>query len=1199
MIKLLLLFLLSFVIYNADAQSVLPSVINLKEAEKIDKAIPPVSLKKIGNKESMEEDFITPNVPLPPGAILRPQPDSLKTVQNFTGNTTVASPSPRKTFQGLVDNASFIPPDVHGCVGLNHIVVTHNTELRITDKTGFELSKIAITAFWAGVTPGGAGDPHINFDHYTNRWIMTAQSDLNATSSLLVAVSQTSDPTGNWNRYAFRIDPTGLNGFDYPLVGYNQNWLVIGGNNFSNSSGAFNNVQIFIFDMTTLNNGSAITLGTNAQLINVGSAQGATYSPVTTYETGAASNTMYILQTWNSTSRALRLSTLSGVIPSVNFNATPPTFPIGNIAWGGNSGITNNNSSPQLTETRRINSGDHRLCNSVLVNGKLWTAHHVFFGTGNVSTVRAAIQWWQIATNGTVLQNALIDDGVPEVHRTYPSIAVNSAEEVLIGYTKSMTTRFPSAAYSFRKSSTPANTMQDEVVYKDGIASYYKDYSSGNGRNRWGDYSFTSLDPVSSTFWTLQEYSEARAGAGTADNDSRWASYWAEVAPVNAPNEVFFRNSGIVISETGNTGTCPLYKDIIVPIDISGTATNNATLTFSASGTAVQGQNYSIITPTVNYLNGDNTVKNVTIRIFDNAVVEGNKTLNLTYNISGSGVVAASTSQVTSITIIDNDVVPQAVFQNTAVAGGLTTTLSSSTPFRASQGTQSKFQSLYLASALQPLGLQAGTLSKYALFFNGTANVTYNNVSVKLLNSGITNINTANFVTGSFTTIFSGSITSPATSGWMDIPLSGSFVWDGTSNIVVEICFDNPGTTTDLTVLGTAPGGNNPSIFTRVSTGSGCTLTAAVSSSTFRPDIRVQIDAPGNVAETVLNSSKTVSFGPSQTIYVYNSNGKVLAKVENLSTVDYGCTQFIIDRQGTSSVPFWNNNTANYLFSKSLKVIPTNNPSNGSYSISLYYNAAEVSGWQTATGQTLSSASMVKVSNGRYIPDVTPATPYVADITLVPITVTSHNTNDVIVSGTFNNTSFSGFGIGVPSAPLPVTSLTFSGAEINKSAVLNWQTITEYNNQGFELQKSFDGISFSKIAYVEGAINSNTPSNYLYSDPAKLGTVQYYRLKQLDIDGKFTYSGIVAIRKNTIVDFSIISVSNPFSNDIRITFSEPTQAKAVFELYDASGKMVLTTQGQVYGPNITIPVEQNLAKGTYILRVLINDMVFNEKLIKK
>ena len=1189
------LFIVSIMnVHSVKSQTTVPSIANFSKLAEIDRTFPPAKFLKIGNEKSVEKEALPFRFPMPADADKKYQPDSLKG-NNQSNTTTVVSPPVSNNFLGLNDNATSIPPDVHGEAGPNHLMVVHNSEFLVSDKSGLLIAKVSASSFWASVSPSGVADPHIHFNKYTNRWIMIAQSITSATSAVLVAVSQTSDPSGNWIRYAFDVDASNTNWFDYPLVGFNQNWLVVAANNFTVAANAFAGSQIFIFDMASLTAGSAINIGVNAQVITNNTAQGGSLSPVTVYETGAPTNTMNILQAWNGGALALRLTTLTGSIPSVTWNTGTAAYPIGSTAWAGTSGITNNNSSPQATESRKINSGDNRMCNAVMVNGKIWVAHHVFLPVS--APDRAAIQWWQLQANGVVLQNGLIDDGVADVHRTYPSIAVNTSEEVLIGYSKSTSTSFVSAAYSFRNAATALNSMNSEVVYKNGLATYWKDF--GAGRCRWGDYSNTSLDPVTGRFWTLQEIANTRNGTGTLDNDSRWASWWAEVAPSAPAASVFFVNAGISTSETGTNGTCPKYQDYSIPVGINGSAIGNATLTFSGSGTTENGQDYQILTPTLNYINGDNAIKNITVRIFDDVVIEQNETLLISYTISGTGVTSASSGQLTSIYINDNDIAPVAVNVVTNSLGILSTQLATSGIFKGATASQEKMQNLYLASDMIAAGFGQGSITNLSYYFFTASPTAYTNFTISMANTSSTTFTAGSaFITPTFTQVYNGTYTTPATTGWSSIPLSTPFQWDGISNIVVQLCYENPALSTDVVVLGTQIIGYTPTVYQRQTTGNGCGFTTSTASSVYRPDVLFTMNVNGPSPETNLNATYTTSLGPNAEVYILNASNKLMAKVKNLTSFDYGCTQFVIDRQGTSAVQFWNNSPANYLFSKSLKVIPTNSTATGSYEISLYYTASEVNGWQTATGQSINSAQMVKVTNGHYIPNVSPSTPYTSDVMVVGSTNTAFGTSYVI-KGVFNNTSFSGFGVGVPSSPLPITALSFNGYEKNNASVLNWTTSSEFNTRGFDIEKSFDGISFSKIGNVAAAGNSTVTRNYLFTDAAKLSVIQFYRLKQIDLDGRSSYSNIVAIKKTNGSQLEVVSVSNPFKDKVKIVFTEAPQNNTIFELYDATGKLVMNTQQLVYSSVTEIMAPSKLSSGTYFLRILVNDLIFNEQLIKQ
>jgi hypothetical protein len=167
-----------------------------------------------------------------------------------------------------------------------------------------------------------------------------------------------------------------------------------------------------------------------------------------------------------------------------------------------------------------------------------------------------------------------------------------------------------------------------------------------------------------------------------------------------------------------------------------------------------------------------------------------------------------------------------------------------------------------------------------------------------------------------------------------------------------------------------------------------------------------------------------------------------LARIKNLTAFDYGCTQVTIDRAGTGTSSFWNTNVPNNLLQKTIKVVPTNNTTTGNYEITLYYTGTEVANWQIATGLSFSSAQVVKVSNGFFVPDVTPATPRVNDVMLVAGTSAAFGSNFTI-TGSFSSTGFSGFAVGIPGNPIATANFrTKASGNFTDAAI--W----EYNSSG-------------------------------------------------------------------------------------------------------------------------------------------------------
>lgn len=1210
-----------------NSQNIQPSPLNLRAlADQTNRVLPPGTPIHFKNAEQ-DEESVNRRIKVlkaPPNAKVIGRfaqngeaPDNFKgwNPTDFGGQVSeqqYRTTATTRNFSALGDNPavgypsgsffSSIPPDTYGSAGPNHLMVVLNTQYRFMDKNGVVIQTVDAQDFWKGTAgyyapPGatsnvavGHADPHVQFDPVAGRWILIAQSNLDAFSSLLVAVSQTNDPTGTWNRYAIDTDPTNLSGFDYPLLGYNNDWVVVSGNMFGISSGTFTDHQIYIFDKANLYAGGALNFASNAQKITVGNdGQSGWCSPATVIGSSPA-NTMYLLQPFFSSggNSALRLSTLTGTIPTVAWNTASAVFvtsPLGN--YSNFSTAANGNTQPQKNDVRYINSGDGRLAESWLVNGKLWAAQHVYLPAGGAMQ-RTAIQWWQLQTDGAILQNGRIDDPSGFMNRTYPSIAVNSAEDVVIGYSVSAPDRFVSAAYATRRACTPTNQMDREVIYKDGLDTYAKSF--GGSRVRWGDYSRTSIDPTTGNFWTIQQYADTRTN--TTDNGSKWATWWAEVVP-DANNRLAWAATATqTVSETGTQGSCPRYKDVSLTLSTQCAATGSATVTINLSGTATTNADYQLLTPSVVFANGE-TSKTVTVRVFDDMESENSETVVLTYSISGSGVVAASESQTATITITNDDITPVVpAVTGTAILGkGDILNGIGNLPLRGGRS-DARCQFIYTAAELSAAGLAAGNITQLSIdVLQKLSTIPYTGFTIRLKPVSITSFATTTFETGT-TTVFSANYT--PTVGTNTFTFTSPFNWDGTSNLLVEMCYDNASFTSNDQVK-TSVTGNATALWNSAGSGTGCTLLGAfttVSGIGFvRPDIRLNGVLKGNPVQSALVNT-TILLGPNADAYVYNTAGEILARIKNNTAFDYGCTQVIIDRAGTGSKSFWNNNSSNFLADKTFQVIPANNNPSGNYTITLYYSQAEVNGWQSATGNTWSQAKVVKVPNK--ISDVTPTTP-TTGISVDQSAVTGTFGADFTIQATFS-TGFSGFGVGVPgNSTLPVTLLSFSGQKKNEAVELNWQTSFELNNDYFEVEVSNNGNDFHKLGKVKGKGNSTTTTSYTFTDLLPAKGANYYRLKQVDLDGRSTFSRIIAI----VFDGkgrSLLVYPNPTKDRVVVEVSDPL-ARVEFRVFSIDGRLARTMQ--TGSSRVHILDVSALAAGSYVLDVRINGISSQVMFVKE
>ncbi|HJU53890.1 MAG TPA: proprotein convertase P-domain-containing protein [Pyrinomonadaceae bacterium] len=555
-----------------------------------------VNFKQLANRESLSPSvYKEPKVIREPGRAPRnrtvqvgggalAESDGPETAAAVGGTKSLAaSPAPSSSFKALEDNNTSIPPDTHGAVGPNHLMVVLNTQMRIQTRTGATVSTVSLDSFFSAV-PGpwqfgqpGTFDPQVFYDPFSNRWMFTVVADADApTSAILLAVSQTSDPTGNWKIYKADVDSAGTAWADYPRMGFNKNWIVITVNMFGVNGTGFKRSSIFVFNKATLYAfAAAASYKVFHDFCNAGASFCAfTQTPAVTYDN--ALNTMYLIEDWDGHTQ-LRIKTITGTAAAPAYGAanvfTTPVAAANAWTFGPPSG---NDFAPQLGSTNKFQTNDSRVQSVVYRNGSLWAAQTIFL-PNTATPTRSSIQWWQLTPAGAIQQRGRVDDPTGAKFYAFPSIAVNKNSDVLVGYSRFSSQQYASANYAFRAAADPVNTLGTEVVLKAGAAPYFKDF--GGGRNRWGDYSNTVVDPLNDLdLWTIQEHAAAVSGGF-----SRWGTWWGRIARGPAtpvPNIQL----GTVTATDGNTAD---PDTVIEPGETNNKLTIQLKNTGNAAATAV------------------------------------------------------------------------------------------------------------------------------------------------------------------------------------------------------------------------------------------------------------------------------------------------------------------------------------------------------------------------------------------------------------------------------------------------------------------------------------------------------------------------------------------------------------------------------------------------------------------------------------
>lgn len=172
---------------------------------------------------------------------------------------------------------------------------------------------------------------------------------------------------------------------------------------------------------------------------------------------------------------------------------------------------------------------------------------------------------------------------------------------------------------------------------------------------------------------------------------------------------------------------------------------------------------------------------------------------------------------------------------------------------------------------------------------------------------------------------------------------------------------------------------------------------------------------------------------------------------------------------------------------------------------------------------------------------------------------------------------------------LPVELLSFNGAKEKEGNFLSWSTASEINNDHFELERSYDGNSFESVYSIEGKGTTTSISNYAFYDNTSEKGLVYYRLKQVDYDGKTTYSKIISLQ-----DEQKIFVTKFSENSLNVS----GENLSAIELYDLNGKLIASQLLNKQSSIQTISFDYSILSGSiYLVRVIGGETSFIQKII--
>lgn len=179
---------------------------------------------------------------------------------------------------------------------------------------------------------------------------------------------------------------------------------------------------------------------------------------------------------------------------------------------------------------------------------------------------------------------------------------------------------------------------------------------------------------------------------------------------------------------------------------------------------------------------------------------------------------------------------------------------------------------------------------------------------------------------------------------------------------------------------------------------------------------------------------------------------------------------------------------------------------------------------------------------------------------------------------------------------LPVEWTTFKAYPDREHIRLEWLIATELDNAGFEVQRSADGIGWQPIGFVAGRGTSQVPHLYKFTDPYPLPDFNYYRLKQLDLDGQFEYSDIVSAKVGE--ERAVVRIyPNPASTELNFALQGVEKGPVSLRMYDLNGRRVKAGDYDLEAGSFRLPLDiRDLPSGIYLTEVITKSGYWKDKI---
>ncbi len=216
--------------------------------------------------------------------------------------------------------------------------------------------------------------------------------------------------------------------------------------------------------------------------------------------------------------------------------------------------------------------------------------------------------------------------------------------------------------------------------------------------------------------------------------------------------------------------------------------------------------------------------------------------------------------------------------------------------------------------------------------------------------------------------------------------------------------------------------------------------------------------------------------------------------------------------------------------------------------------------------------------------------------------INTFNTSEIRQTSLF----FKAFNLSNKNIALPIELISFDTKLKNNNVIITWATAAEVNNDYFTIERSVDGETFEPLFTQRGAGNSTVTIEYEANDPNPLEGYSYYRLKQTDFDGKFSYSDVQTIKNKGGNDIdeeqiNITAISpNPFTDEFKIDYILKQKTEVEISMYSTKGELIfkeITLADDGYN-SYTYIDSKGLTSGYYFVTIAYKDQKVTKKIVK-